>query len=48
LFITNFKKQGDPLTAFDERLFCSLVDFAMVYNENDVRFTFKDGTEIKA
>jgi hypothetical protein len=24
------------------------VDYATVYSENDVRFTFKDGTEIKA
>ena len=36
------------LADFDDRLWFSLVDFATVYSAEDVRFTFKDGTEIKA
>jgi hypothetical protein len=36
------------LAEFDERFRNTLVDFATVYSENDVRFTFKDGTEIKS
>jgi hypothetical protein len=31
---------------FDERLWCSLVDFITVYSKEDIRVTFKDGTEI--
>jgi hypothetical protein len=31
---------------FDERLWFSLVDFATVYGDDNVRFTFKDGSEI--
>lgn len=30
------------------RLWCSLVDFITVYSKEDIRGTFKDGTEIKA
>lgn len=30
------------------RLWCSLVDFITVYSKEDIRVTFKDGTEIKA
>jgi len=47
-FVKELGKQDGLLTAFEERLWFSLVDFATVYGENDVRFTFKDGTEITA
>jgi hypothetical protein len=30
------------------RLWYSLVDYATVYDESDVRFTFKNGAEIQA
>ena len=33
---------------FDARLWGSLVDFITVYSEDDIRVTFKDGTEIRA
>jgi site-specific DNA recombinase len=46
-FVAELGKQGGLITDFDERLWYSLVDFVTVYSENDVRFTFKDGTEIK-
>lgn len=32
---------------FDDRLWFSLMDFATVYSAEDVRFTFKDNTELK-
>jgi site-specific DNA recombinase len=47
-FLYTLRKQDNLLTEFDEKLWCSLVDYATVYNKDDVRFTFKDGTEIQA
>ena len=47
-FITELDSQDGLVAEFDERLWFNLVDFATVYSENDVRFTFKDGTEITA
>ncbi|MCL2286279.1 MAG: zinc ribbon domain-containing protein, partial [Firmicutes bacterium] len=47
-FTTELARQDGLLTEFDERLWFSLVDFATVYGEDDVRFIFKDGTEITA
>lgn len=46
-FIEDLQKQ-DFIKAFDERLWCSLVDFITVYGKENIRVTFKDGTEIKA
>ena len=46
-FIAELKEQG-MLTEFDERLWCSLVDFITVYGKGDIRVTFRDGTEIRA
>lgn len=47
-FIDHLKSQPDLITEFDEQLWYALVDYATVYSETDVRFTFKDGTVIKA
>jgi hypothetical protein len=47
-FIAELAGQDGLLAEFDERLRHTLVDYAAVYSENDARFTFKDGTEIKA
>jgi regulator of replication initiation timing len=47
-FIADLRSQESLITEFDERLWCSLLDFATVYTADDVRFTFKNGTEIKA
>lgn len=33
---------------FDEGAWYALVDYATVYGRDDVRFTFKNGMEIKA
>ena len=46
-FLYTLRKQEKLLTEFDEKLWCSLVDYATVYDKDDVRFTFKDGTEIQ-
>lgn len=46
-FLYTLRKQENLLTEFDEKLWCSLVDYATVYDKYHVRFTFKDGTEIQ-
>jgi len=40
--------QDGLIAEFDERLWFSLVDFTMVYSEDNVRFTFKNGLELQA
>ena len=39
-------QEQELIKTFDERLWCSLVDFITVYSKEDIRVTFKDGTEI--
>ena len=46
-FIDILKKQENMITEFDENLWGSLVDYIMAYSKDDIRFIFKDGTEIK-
>ena len=40
--------QADLMEKFDPALWCGLVDHVTVYARDDVRFTFKDGQEIRA
>ncbi len=47
-FISRLEKLDNPLTAFYEDDWYSLVDYATVYSREDIRFTFKNGMEIKA
>ena len=47
-FIAALKEQKGSITEFDEGLWSSLVDFFTVYSKDDIRFTFKNGTEIQA
>jgi len=47
-FVEELGRQDELITEFDERLWYSLLDYVTVYGEDDVRFTFKDGTEIRA
>lgn len=47
LFINTIKKQDKLLTKFDEVMWGSLLENVIVYKDNDVRFKFRDGTEIK-
>jgi len=46
-FMRELKKQKSIIAEFDEVLWYTLVDCITVYNETDIRFTFKDGTEYK-
>ncbi|MCC8082176.1 MAG: hypothetical protein LIO80_09265 [Lachnospiraceae bacterium] len=43
---TEQEKLPTALDTFDETAFHSLVDYITVYSSEDVRVTFKDGTEI--
>ena len=45
-FIRELRRQDKLITEFDEPLWHSLVEKVTVYSKEDVRFTFKDGTEI--
>jgi DNA invertase Pin-like site-specific DNA recombinase len=47
-FTAELAEQDGLIAVFDERLWYSLVDFATVYSETDVRFSFKNGAEIRA
>ena len=40
--------QADLMEKFDPALWCGLVDFVTVYSKDDVRFTFRNGMEIRA
>ena len=46
-FVSELAQQNDYVAEFDEKLWHSLVDYATVYSENEISFTFKDGSEIK-
>ena len=47
LFLDGLQKQKELLTDFDEDLWYSLIEYVTVFDKEDIRFTFKDGTEIK-
>ena len=40
-------EQADQVITFEPGLWTLLVDHVTVYSKDDIRFTFKDGTEIK-
>lgn len=46
-FLAELERQDGMATEFDEEQWYSLVDFVTVFNKEDIRFTFKNGTEIK-
>lgn len=46
-FIGTLKKMDGLITEFDLSLWGSLLDHATVYSKEDMRYAFKDGTEIK-
>lgn len=46
-FLDGLERQDGVVTEFDEDQWYSLIDFVTVFNKDDVRFTFKDSTEIK-
>ena len=47
-FVSRLEKLDGPLTAFREDDWYSLVEYATVYSREDIRFTFRNGMEIKA
>lgn len=47
LFLDGLQKQKELVTGFDEDLWYSLIEYVTVFEKEDIRFTFKDGTEIK-
>ena len=46
-FIKTLKNQDELITEFDSALWGSLLDYITVYSDEDIRFTFKNGNEIK-
>ena len=46
-FLAELERQDGMATEFDEEQWYSLIDVVTDFNKEDVRFTFKDGTEIK-
>jgi len=46
-FIKEVKKMDGVVTAFDERLWYTLVERIEVYSKEDIRFIFRNGAEIK-
>ena len=47
-FLKELQSLDSMITEFDPMLWVSLVDFITVHSKDDVRITFKDGTEIRA
>ena len=47
-FLGTLRRQGGLLTDFGPLLWHSLLDYITVYGKDDVRFIFKDGTDIQA
>ena len=46
-YIKDLRKAGTVMKEFSEEQWCSLVEYVTVYSEKDIRFTMKDGMEIK-
>ncbi len=46
MFLSGLQKQEDLVTEFDEDLWYGLIEYVTVFSKEDVRFTFKDSTEI--
>ncbi len=47
MFLADLGGRDGPLTAFDGDAWYSLVDYVTVYSKDDIRFTFKNGMEIR-
>ena len=46
-FLDTLKQNDSAQADFNEELWCSVIDKVMVYSADDIRFTFKDDSEIK-
>ena len=47
-FITTLRKLDGPVVEFNPELWGTLLDHATVYTSDDIRFTFRNGAEIRA
>ena len=47
-FLKAFERLPDQLPEFTLKTWHGLVDYVTVYAEDDIRFTFKNGQEVKA
>ena len=47
-FIQTLREQKELVAEFDPTLWGILLDHVTIHSKDDVRFTFKDGTEIRA
>ena len=47
-FLKAFERLPDQLPEFTLKTWHGLVDYVTVYAEGDIRFTFKNGQEVKA
>lgn len=47
-FLHTLSEQGQMVESFDKNLWCGLVDYVTVYSRDDIRVTFRNGTEIQA
>ena len=46
-FISTLRSMDNPIAEFNPELWGTLLDHATVYSEDDIRFTFRNGAEIK-
>jgi len=47
-FLHTLSEQEQMVETFDKNLWCGLVDYVTVYTRDDIRVTFRNGTEIQA
>ena len=47
-FLHTLSEQVQMVESFDKNLWCGLVDYVTVYTKDDIRVTFRNGTEIQA
>ena len=47
-YLTILEEKKEPITEYDAFLWHGMVEYVTVYSKDDIRFTMKDGTEIRA
>ena len=47
-YLEILQESKEAVTEYDATLWHGMVEFVTVYSKNDIRFTMKDGTEIRA
>ncbi len=47
-YLAILEERQDAVTEYDALLWQEMVEYATVYGKDDIRFTMKDGTEIRA